>query len=170
MEISLARDEGSPHRLVIDRDRQLALADDQPLALLPTEFRILQLLATAPGRIFRRQEILDGINDQNYAVTERAVDVQITHLRKKLGSLASCIETIRGQGSASTTAQSQSDAGGRVPNRRRGVTTLRGMVFADRPAPVEDSRAKGNAAVKYPACSSLFDGVPSHITEGVPLR
>ena len=98
MEISLARDEGSPHRLVIDRDRQLALADDQPLALLPTEFRILQLLATAPGRIFRRQEILDGINDQNYAVTERAVDVQITHLRKKLGPLAHWIETIRGQG------------------------------------------------------------------------
>ena len=98
MEISLARDAGSPHHLVIDRDRQLAWADDQPLALLPTEFRILQLLASTPGRTFSRQEILDGINDQDYAVTERAVDVQITHLRKKLGPLAHWIETVRGQG------------------------------------------------------------------------
>ncbi len=69
MEVSLTQDEGSPRRLVIDTDRQLALADGQPLALLPTEFRILQLLASTPGRTFRRQEILDGINDQDYAVT-----------------------------------------------------------------------------------------------------
>ena len=98
MEVNLAQDEGSPRRLFIDTDRQLALADGQPLALLPTEFRILQLLASTPGRTFSRQEILDGINDQDYAVTERAVDVQITHLRKKLGPLAHWIETVRGQG------------------------------------------------------------------------
>ena len=45
-----------------------------------------------------RAEILEGINVGDYAVSERAVDVQIVSLRKKLGSAASRIETVRGQG------------------------------------------------------------------------
>ena len=83
---------------VIDAACQRVVIAGQPVALQATEFRILQFLASAPGRTFRRPEILDGINDQNYAVTDRAVDVHITHLRKKLGPFAIWIETVRGQG------------------------------------------------------------------------
>lgn len=70
----------------------------QVLVLKPTELRILRLLVGTPGRVFSRQEILEGINDQDFAVTDRAVDVQIAILRKKLGSAAHLIQTVRGQG------------------------------------------------------------------------
>lgn len=76
----------------------VALPDGRQVALRGTEFRILQLLAREPNRIFSRTEILDGINVGDYAVGERAVDVQIVSLRKKLGPAASRIETVRGHG------------------------------------------------------------------------
>jgi DNA-binding response OmpR family regulator len=68
------------------------------IALRETEFRVLQLLANSPNRIFSRSEILDGINAGVCAVGERAVDVQIVFLRKTLGPAAGRIETVRGRG------------------------------------------------------------------------
>jgi len=41
---------------------------------------------------------LDGVHGDNYAITDRAVDVQIVGLRRKLGSAGSSIETVRGVG------------------------------------------------------------------------
>ena len=83
---------------MIDAANQQVLIAGQPVVLRVTEFRVLQLLANAPNRTFTRAEILEGINVGDYAVSERAVDVQIVSLRKKLGSAASRIETVRGQG------------------------------------------------------------------------
>jgi two-component system phosphate regulon response regulator PhoB len=51
-----------------------------------------------PGWVFSRQQIVDGVRGANYAVTERAVDVQVVSLRRKLGSAADAIETVRGVG------------------------------------------------------------------------
>ena len=70
----------------------------QPLVLRSTELRILLLLAKTPNQVFSRTEILEGINLGDYAVGERAVDVQIVSLRKKLGPVAHLVETVRRQG------------------------------------------------------------------------
>jgi two-component system, OmpR family, alkaline phosphatase synthesis response regulator PhoP len=82
----------------IDVAQGQVLIAGRPISLRATEFRILQLLARTPNRAFTRAEILEGINDGDYAVSERAVDVQIVSLRKKLGPAASRIETVRQQG------------------------------------------------------------------------
>lgn len=84
--------------LVIDMVRGEVLLDGNPVSLLPTELRILMLLAGASGRVLSRREILDGLHGNHYAITDRAVDVQVAGLRKKLGPAASRIETIRGVG------------------------------------------------------------------------
>jgi two-component system phosphate regulon response regulator PhoB len=72
--------------------------DDEKVELTSTEFRILHLLMRRPGWVFSRQQIVDGVRGANYAVTERAVDVQVVSLRRKLGSAADAIETVRGVG------------------------------------------------------------------------
>ena len=69
-----------------------------PVDLTATEFKLLHFLAQRPGWVFTRQQILDGVHGDNYAITDRAVDVQIVGLRKKLGDAGSYIETVRGVG------------------------------------------------------------------------
>ncbi len=72
--------------------------DGQPVELSATEFRILHFLARRPGWVFTRQQILDGVHGDNYAITDRAVDVHIVNLRRKLGPAGEYIETVRGVG------------------------------------------------------------------------
>ena len=86
------------HAFRIDPRRHEATVNDTPVPLTPTEFALLQLLARRPGWVFTRQQIVDGVRGQDYAVTERAVDVQVVGLRKKLGDAAKYIETVRGIG------------------------------------------------------------------------
>lgn len=69
-----------------------------PVELTATEFKLLHFLTQRPGWVFTRQQILDGVHGDNYAITDRAVDVQIVGLRRKLGSVGSYIETVRGVG------------------------------------------------------------------------
>ncbi len=66
--------------------------------LTATEFKLLYFLAKRPGWVFTRQQILDGVHGDNYAITDRAVDVQVVGLRKKLGDAGAYIETVRGVG------------------------------------------------------------------------
>lgn len=70
----------------------------RPVDMTATEFKTLHFLARRPGWVFTRQQILDGIHGDNYAITDRAVDVQIVGLRKKLGPAGARIETVRGVG------------------------------------------------------------------------
>jgi two-component system phosphate regulon response regulator PhoB len=86
------------HELTIHLGRHEVLVDDEPVPLSSTEFRVLRFLAGKPGWVFSRQQILDGVHGDNYAITDRAVDVQIVGLRKKLGSAGRYIETVRGVG------------------------------------------------------------------------
>ncbi len=64
----------------------------------PVEMTLLHLLASKPGWVFSREQIIDTIKGEDYAVTDRAVDVQIVGIRKKLGNKADLIETVRGVG------------------------------------------------------------------------
>ena len=84
--------------LTIDASRHQVLAKDKQIELTFTEFAILQTLAKRPGLVFTRYQIVDSIRGGNYVVSDRAVDVQIVSLRKKLGNYGEYIETVRGIG------------------------------------------------------------------------
>jgi two-component system phosphate regulon response regulator PhoB len=86
------------HGLVIDPARHEVILNDKPISLTLTEFNILHTLARRPGLVFTRYQIVDSIHGDDYLVTDRAVDVQIVALRRKLGSCGKLIETVRGVG------------------------------------------------------------------------
>lgn len=86
------------HGMVIHPGRHEVRVEGNPVTLSSTEFRVLYFLASRPGWVFSRQQILDGVHGDNYAITDRAVDVQIVGLRKKLGDAGKYIETVRGVG------------------------------------------------------------------------
>ena len=86
------------HGMLIHPGRHEVRIEGNPVTLSSTEFRVLYFLASRPGWVFSRQQILDGVHGDNYAITDRAVDVQIVGLRKKLGEAGKYIETVRGVG------------------------------------------------------------------------
>jgi len=86
------------HGLVIDPARHEVMLNDKPISLTLTEFNILHTLSRRPGLVFTRYQIVDAIHGDNYLVTDRAIDVQIVALRRKLGSSGKLIETVRGVG------------------------------------------------------------------------
>jgi two-component system, OmpR family, alkaline phosphatase synthesis response regulator PhoP len=86
------------HNLMIHLGRHEVRVDDKVVDLSSTEFRVLHFLASKPGWVFSRQQILDGVHGDNYAITDRAVDVQVVGLRKKLGEAGQYVETVRGVG------------------------------------------------------------------------
>ncbi len=82
----------------IDRARHEVRCNDEVLDLSATEFGILEYLVAHPGWVFSRSRIIRAVKGEDYPVTERAVDVQILALRKKLGKAGDRIETVRGIG------------------------------------------------------------------------
>ena len=83
--------------LISPRTRGVKI-DNKTIDLTFTEFQILHLLASHPGWVFTRYQIIDKIRGDNYPVTDRSVDFQIVGLRKKMGESGNLIETIRGVG------------------------------------------------------------------------
>ena len=86
------------HELVIHPGRHELLVDGASIILTPTEFRVLHYLASRPGWVFTRYQIADAVHGGDGIVTDRAIDVQIVALRKKLGAAGQYIETVRGVG------------------------------------------------------------------------
>jgi len=86
------------HNLQIDPGRFELRVDGEPVVLTATEFRVLHALARRPGWVFTRRQIAAAVHGEDDVVTDRAVDVQIVGLRRKLGSAAKYVETIRGVG------------------------------------------------------------------------
>ena len=84
--------------LEINRGRHEVRLRGELLQLTMTEFGILALLASKPGWVFTRQQIIDSVRGYDFLVTPRAVDVQIFGLRKKMGAFGTLIETVRGVG------------------------------------------------------------------------
>jgi two-component system phosphate regulon response regulator PhoB len=84
--------------LKIHPGRHEVFVHGKPVELTATEFKLVRFLAQRPGWVFTRQQILDGVHGDNYAITDRAVDVQIVGLRRKLGDVGGYIETVRGVG------------------------------------------------------------------------
>jgi two-component system phosphate regulon response regulator PhoB len=84
--------------LMIDAKKFQLKINGIPIDLTKSEFSILHYLASHRGWVFTRYQIVDAIRGDEYVVTERAIDVQVAGLRKKLGSHAKLIETVRGVG------------------------------------------------------------------------
>lgn len=90
-----------PSLVEVDEDGYRARFNGAPLDLTPIEFRLLKTLASAPGRVFSRDALLDKLHADQRAVTDRAVDSHIKNLRRKMeqaGASPDCIRAIYGVG------------------------------------------------------------------------
>ncbi|MGD2062402.1 MAG: response regulator transcription factor [Nitrospirota bacterium] len=87
--------------LVLDTERHTVTRNGRPVALTPSEYKLLQTLMTRPGRVFSRDELLDHINGPGDVVVDRVIDVHIGKLRRKIEpdpSTPQYISTVRGIG------------------------------------------------------------------------
>jgi two-component system phosphate regulon response regulator PhoB len=84
----------------VDRETRRVRRGGEELHLGPTEFRLLEFLMLSPGRVFTREQLLDGVWGRDVYIDERTVDVHVGRLRKVLnGSTDSDpIRTVRGAG------------------------------------------------------------------------
>ncbi|MBF0311621.1 MAG: response regulator [Magnetococcales bacterium] len=74
--------------LEIDKAAQRARIGGQTLDLTPTEFRVLRLLASHPGRVYSRSQILEMAYDDDQEVSDRVVDSHIKNIRRKIAQKA----------------------------------------------------------------------------------
>lgn len=88
--------------LELDRETHRVRRDSKEIHLGPTEYRLLEYLMQAPGRVFTREQLLDGVWGHDVYVDERTVDVHVGRLRKAInrGSQVDPIRTVRGAGYA----------------------------------------------------------------------
>ena len=85
--------------ITIDDEKKIVTVDERPIELTNFEFKILLTFIQNTGIVFSRSKLLSFLRgDGGCDVSERAVDVQILNLRRKLGNAGSNIETIRGAG------------------------------------------------------------------------
>jgi two-component system alkaline phosphatase synthesis response regulator PhoP len=82
--------------LVIDPVKFVVMVDDKEITLAKKEFELLYLLASRPGRVFLRNEILNQVWGNEVIVGDRTIDVHIRKIRQKLG--LDCITTVKGVG------------------------------------------------------------------------
>ncbi len=82
--------------LVIDRERYLVINNKSEIDLPRKEFELLSLLVSKPGRLFRREEIMQRVWGDENIVGDRTIDVHIRKIREKIGE--DCIKTIKGVG------------------------------------------------------------------------
>lgn len=83
--------------LVVDRRAHRVLVADDEVALTPTEFDILEVLARDPGAVVRRSELLDEVWGATWYGPTKTIDVHVAALRRKLAH-PDWIETVRGVG------------------------------------------------------------------------
>ncbi len=85
-------------RLVIDSERHEVTVDGSLISLTLTEFSLLWTLASKPGFVRTRDQIITAVHGRSAVLSTRTVDVHVTAIRRKLGELEACIETVRGVG------------------------------------------------------------------------
>lgn len=84
--------------LVLDESSRDVTLNGELLSLTGSEYKVLSLLLSRPERVYTRAQILNLTQSAEKEVTDRAVDVQVVGLRRKLGAWSEHIETIRGVG------------------------------------------------------------------------
>jgi two-component system phosphate regulon response regulator PhoB len=86
------------HDIQIVPGRYEVIINDEKILLTASEFKALHFLASRPGWVFTRYQIVEKVHGENYPVTDRSVDVMMVSLRKKLKESGKFIETVRGIG------------------------------------------------------------------------
>ena len=86
----------------VDREKKRVSRNGRVVDLGPTEYRLLEFLMERPGRVFSREQLLDGVWGSDIYIDERTVDVHVGRLRKAInrGHAADPIRTVRGSGYA----------------------------------------------------------------------
>jgi two-component system phosphate regulon response regulator PhoB len=86
--------------LELDRVSHRIKRSGNELHLGPTEFKLLEFLMLTPGRVYSREQLLDGVWGRDVYIDERTVDVHVGRLRKALNATSDCdpIRTVRGSG------------------------------------------------------------------------
>ncbi|MBS1180534.1 MAG: phoB [Proteobacteria bacterium] len=84
----------------LDRETRRVRRSAREIHLGPTEFRLLEFLMQSPGRVFSREQLLNGVWGHDVYVDERTVDVHVGRLRKSInrGRARDPIRTVRGSG------------------------------------------------------------------------
>lgn len=88
-------------KLIIDSVRREVMVNNETIALTALEFELLHFLASHPGRVWRRAELIQQVWDYEYVGDQRVVDVHIGQIRKKIEidpTQSTLIQTIRGVG------------------------------------------------------------------------
>jgi two-component system alkaline phosphatase synthesis response regulator PhoP len=84
--------------LSIDTSRHEVAVNGEPVKLTLTEFKLLVALVGARGRVLTRDQLMDKAMGTDVFVTDRAIDVHVTAIRKKLGTANWLVHTVRGVG------------------------------------------------------------------------
>lgn len=84
------------NNIIIDPEKFLVFYEGREISLAKKEFELLLLLASKPGRVFLRNEILSQVWGNDVIVGDRTIDVHIRKIRQKLG--IDCITTVKGVG------------------------------------------------------------------------
>lgn len=82
--------------IIINRDEYVVLKGDKKIALPRKEFELLSLLTSKPGKVFKREVILDSVWGNEVVVGGRTIDVHIRKLREKIGD--DFFKTVKGVG------------------------------------------------------------------------
>jgi phosphate regulon transcriptional regulator PhoB len=82
----------------LDLEAHEVFVKGRKIELTATEFKILEILSSKPGRVFSREQMLDNLWGNEKIVVDRTIDVHIKHLREKLGAAGRMIKNIRGVG------------------------------------------------------------------------
>lgn len=82
----------------VDIDRAQVLAGGKPVAMTCKEMLLLLTLMRRPGIVFSREALITALNGEESPVTERAIDVMVMCVRRKLGAFGNLVETVRGLG------------------------------------------------------------------------
>jgi two-component system phosphate regulon response regulator PhoB len=95
VQVGALRIDGAAHRVFARQD-----GSDTPIAIGPTEYRLLHFFMTHPERVYSRSQLLDHVWGGSVYVEERTVDVHIRRLRKTLEptALDDMVQTVRGAG------------------------------------------------------------------------
>ncbi len=95
VELARTDPEAARHGLSIDNEAFVASISGHVLDLTPVEFRLLALLASRPGRVFSRDQLMDSMYLDGRVVSDRTVDSHVKNLRQKLSQAGSRDDMIR---------------------------------------------------------------------------
>ena len=84
--------------LEIDAESRVVKINGKKIFITSGEFDTVLLLVKNPEKVYSRRQILDNVKGKNYPVTERVVDIKMMNIRRKLGTWAQHLVTVRGAG------------------------------------------------------------------------